>query len=777
VIHLLLLSALLQGDRPQLDASVDEDRLSVGEEVTYTLRAVSHSPVPMQVTVAPFLGLEIIGRTERTEVATGPQSSRTTVLEIRLRAARPGRWELGPAKAIQGRDTVEASALVIDVTANRAATATGLSPRLHRLVDGALPPVPGQPGVHLLVSPTTVRVGEQVDVVTAAWFPRELRLQLRRPPTLQPPVIDGVWSYPQATPPGIAATRNIRGNWYDLFVSHQVVFPLVPGTINIPRATLKYSTPVAMQFFSQEERFALTSDPETLTVQPLPDQGRPVAFNGAVGSGLTLERRLAEPSAQVGEAIPIEFVLRGEGNTALWPAPEVRWSSSGRAYMERVDERLTGAEGKVGGTKTFRFLVVPDSAGLLPLPAVSYSYFDLSSNRYHTLQISPGSLPVAPAGEAATASALPPSLLPDQGAAWTWQLGHRVPEWVWIVVLLLPPLAMTLRGRWVPRIRPPKPEPVADDLRSAEEELDALVRTLVPDPDRRFGPGFASAMRAAGADAELAARVAAARERLLARRYGPGPGLAGESALALEVHELVQRLGGSVRGWQGNGVALGVIALSLLTALGAAQSPSPEALYDKGSLRAAAEEFAQRVSEEPAAAGNWYNLGAAYYRQGLTGRAAAAWLQARRLAPREPVIRRALQLTPPADGISARWIWSPPVTPEELLLLGSLGWLAGWIGWAVRPRFRDRWFVLLVFAGCAILSGLGLQAWYRRPLGIVLESSSLRLSPHGRAPTVSPVEGGTAVRILKRFPGWALVRAPGDREGWLSQDAIAALGG
>ena len=81
----------------------------------------------------------------------------------------------------------------------------------------------------LIVSADSVRVGEQVDVVTAAWFPRDLRLQLRRPPTLQPPVIDGVWSYPQATPAGIAATRSIGGRWYDLFVAHQVVFPLLPG--------------------------------------------------------------------------------------------------------------------------------------------------------------------------------------------------------------------------------------------------------------------------------------------------------------------------------------------------------------------------------------------------------------------------------------------------------------------------------------------------------------------------------------------------------------------
>ena len=94
--------AAQDGGRPQLEASVDEDRVSVGEELTYTLRAVSHSPVPMQVTLAPFKGLEIVARSERTEVGFGAGPTRTTVLEVRLRAVRPGHWEIGPARAGAG---------------------------------------------------------------------------------------------------------------------------------------------------------------------------------------------------------------------------------------------------------------------------------------------------------------------------------------------------------------------------------------------------------------------------------------------------------------------------------------------------------------------------------------------------------------------------------------------------------------------------------------------------------------------------------------------------
>ena len=771
---LVALLGAVQGEGPRVEAAVDADQVSVGEELTYTLRAVSHSQIPMHVTVAPFSGLEIVARTERSEVSLGADPTRTTVLEIRLRAVRPGRWQLGPARAVQGRDTVEAAALVVDVSANRAATASTLNPRLRRLLDRATPPEPGEASVDLIVSADTARVGEQVDVVTAAWFPRDLRLQLRRPPTLQPPVIDGVWTYPQATPAGIAATRNIGGRWYDLFVAHQVVFPLVAGRVGIPRATLKYSTPVALQFFSQEERFALTSRADTLVVRALPAEGRPPEFTGAVGSGLRLERRVTPQSARAGEGVTVELELAGEGNTALWPAPELAWGAGARAYADRVEERVTTAEGRIGGSKMFRYLVVPDSVGALALPPVRYVYFDLAADRYLAVSAPAGSVPVGAPSASATAAALPPPLLPPAGPPVARRLVGRVPDWIWMLLLLLPPLALLARDRLSRRIRPVPGGPRAD-LRGAEEELDALVLALVPDPDRRSGARLAAAVRAAGADAELAARVAAVREKLLARRYGPGAAQPADPALAVEARDVARRLGGSLRGWAGRGTA----ALLIAAAAGGsvrAQAPSPEALYAEGSLAAAAEGFSRRAAAEPDDPAHWYNLGATYYREGREGRAAAAWLQARRLAPRSGAVRQALRLTPPPDAVSSRWTWSPPVTPEELLLVGTLGWLVGWLGWAAMPRQRERWVVLLVFSAIAAGAGLGLRSWYRRPLAIVLDRAAVRVSPHGLAPTIGPLDAGTAVRVVRRGRGWLLVRVPGDQRGWIADAAVALVG-
>jgi hypothetical protein len=774
VISLLLL-AWLQGPGPELHVSVDQDRIAVGEEVLYTVRGVSRSSDPMSLSIAPFNGFEVIGRSERTEVAFLGGPTRTSVLEIHLRALRPGRWQLGPARVVQGSQSSEAAALVVDVDPAPTATASALNPRLRALLERTPLPPRGKAAVSLVVSAESVSVGEQVDVVTAAWFPRDLRLQLRRPPTLQPPVIDGVWSYPQAAPTGIAVTRNIGGSAYDLFVAHQVVFPLVAGTVAIPRAMLKYSTPLALQFFSQEERFALTSLPETLVVHPLPAKGRPLDFNGAVGTALRLERRVTPASAHAGEGVTVELALTGEGNTALWPPPEMHWPRTARAYADRVDEQVGTVEGRLGGVKTFRYLVVPDSAGPMTLPEVIYTYYDLASRQYRSANLAASSIPVAPGGESAASAALPPELLVGDTPVLAWRVSHALPEWAWWLFALLPPLAALIRVRR-PRRAPVRARPRESGLRSAEEELDAMVRGLVPDPDNRSRTGIAAAVRAAGADAETAARLAAVRERLLARRYGPELNEKEDAALVTEVREVVQRLGGSVRGWSGR-AALAGLAIVLLAGQLMAQAPPPERLYESGALRAAAEGFSRRTELEPMVAAHWYDLGAAYYRLGYKGRATTAWLRARRLDPRQSAISRALRLTPPPDATSSRWTWSPPVTPEELLLLGLLGWVVGWIGWIIRPRVRDRWIMLLVFAAIAGMGGAALRLWYQRQIAIVIEPTTLRLSPHGRAPALGPVDAGGAVLMLRVDGDWVLVRAAGSREGWLTADAIAPIGG
>lgn len=766
----------LQGGGLEVRVYTDEDRITVGDDLVLTVQATASGAAPVQVSLPNIVGFEITGRSEHTEVAQLGTPSRTTTLELRLRALKAGRWELGPARAVQGGNVARAGAVTVQVDEVPGAATVASNPVLKRLLDRAAPPArPGQPGVSLVLSSDSAAVGEQVDVLTAAWFPRELRSQLRRPPTLQPPVIEGVWSYPQPAPPGIAATRSVSGVLYDLFVAHQIVFPLQPGRIQVTPAVLKYSVPIALQFFSQEERYTLQSEPAMLAVTPTPVTGRPAGYNGAVGSRLRLERVVDTPSTRAGEPVAVTFRLSGDGNPALWPAPEIRWPTGVRAYPDRTDEHLAVSGGRLGGMKTFRYTVVPDSTGPLSLPAANYLYFDVEAGGFRSSALPADRLIVA-AGTGATASRpLPPPLLEPGGPVLAHRLVAAMPPWIWALIAAAPPLAFFTR-RFSRRRRRRAARPAVADVRSAGSELEALIRELVPAPEALSEGSLISALRTAGIEPALAARLIELRVRVQEARYGPaGNGVPGD--LAGQLREAAARL--SDRRTRRRYAAGSVLLLALASAQPTdAQSLSPEWQYEHGGLQGAVQAFAGRVATAPADPASWYDLGAAYYRLGQDGRAAAAWQQAHRLAPRQRSVARALELVPPPESGSAARLWSPPVTWQELALVAAPLWLLGWAMRMVRSRrVRE---LGVGCAGLAVLLAAAAVFFHergRRPLSLLVGKTSLQLSPHERAPAVAPLEDGTALVILRRTAGWTMVSAPGGRLGWVPTDSLAVLRG
>jgi hypothetical protein len=780
VIAALVLLAAMQGPGLSVTATLDRSRVSIGEDVTLTVTATGTSADPIRIGLPSLDGFQVLARSERTAVSLADTTARTTTLELDLSALRAGTFRLGPFEAEQGGRRARTGYVTILVETTPGAGPSGISPRLRAMLRKAPPPRrPGEPALTLLVSDSSIYVGEQVDVVTAAWFPRDLRSRLRRPPTLTPPTLSGVWSYPQPTPPGIADSRKVGDTWYDLFVSYQVVFPLVPGPVEIAKASLQYSVPVAMQFFSQEQRYALESNSATLMVRALPDAGRPASVSGAVGRGLTM-RRTAPATGSAGQAVAVDITLAGQGNVALWPAPVLAWPDSLRHYQDRTDDRMTNTAGMLGGTKTFRFLALPDSAGPLRLPELSYSYFDLDAKAYRTLSAPATVASIAPAPENESSRPTPPPLLTRRGRAPAAALWQGVPLPLWIVLALLP-LGLWAgleardwyRSRYRRRVSDQQP-----DLPRSDRRLLAALRALVPDADVRTGPALVSALRAAGLDAELARQIARVRDEFLAARYGTAGSARSEAQLAREMDQLTGTLGGTSRHRERRGRRLLVILLPLLLlppSFLASQVPSPESLYHSGAYRAAAGGFAERVAEPSASAADWYGLGAAQYRLGSDARARAAWLHAARLRPRNASVRRALGLVPGPDAWSRSMTWVSPLTPEELALVALGLWLLAWTFIFVNHR-RLRMRAALTLGASLIAGALaGIVALrYERAVAIVVADAPLRVSPHGRAPEVTALGASQSVLLRRQQDGWWLVDA-GGKSGWMPATLLSRV--
>ena len=776
---LLLLALLQQSQGLAVMVAVDRDRVSPGDVIAFTVRVSSGSAEPIRVDLPSLGGFELESRSERSDVTTGPAAGRTTVIEFHLRANTPGEWRLGPVTVRQGAAQEQSEPVTVRIVGGSAAPVTAsLSPRLARLVQRAPPPdVLGQGGITVALSDSNVVVGEQVDVVTIAWFDREVRQQLRRAPTVESPRLEGVWSYPQPVPGGIAASRQVGGKWYDLFVLHQVAFPLTPGKVAISAARLQYSVPLAFQFFSQEERYKLETEPTSFMVRPLPDQGRQPDFAGAVGRGITLQQTVTPGAGRQGEAFNAEVVVRGEGNVALWPQPDIRWPGGVRIYPEAAEEQVGMKDGRLAGAKVFRFLLLADSAGTLALQPLRYSYFDPAAGKYESAGTGGVAFVVAPRGEGGGSRAEPPPIRLDSRRPLAHMLRQGLPAPIWWVLLLLPPLALLIPRlpRRTPSREAPRPDP-GNSLAGAERRLDAALRSLVPSAEERDDGSLSRALRRAGLEPGTAEELARLRDRLRAARFAPDGGTATQ-ALIREVDAAVSRLGAVAtpgqRRWRRRaGLGIAFLLLGQGRPDRVAAQAAPEQLYEAGAYRAAADGFRRSAELEPDVPTRWLNLGDAAYRAGLDAVALAAWTRGARLAPRDGGLRRALLLLPPADAAAARWLWISPFTPEELWLVGVVVWLVGWGGVLWTRGFRGRWAVLL--AGGLVLFGasLALARWYRLPVAVAAGNAVLRLSPHELAPTVGEVPALGAVRLELERGAWYRVEAAGGGEGWMRAEDL-----
>ena len=124
----------------------------------------------------------------------------------------------------------------------------------------------------------------------------------------------------------------------------------------------------------------------TINVEPLPMEGRPADFTGAVGKNLRFRVSASKTELGASESLQAKVQVSGNGNLKLFDLPELKVPSTMEAYepeySEDVQTTLNGMQGSISNTYT----LVAQNKGKYPIPALSFSYFDLNSETYKTLE-------------------------------------------------------------------------------------------------------------------------------------------------------------------------------------------------------------------------------------------------------------------------------------------------------------------------------------------------------------------------------------------------------
>jgi hypothetical protein len=137
-------------------------------------------------------------------------------------------------------------------------------------------------------------------------------------------------------------------------------------------------------FFSnqfQNVRIEMQSNPIKLNVKPLPIEGKPAGFSGAVGQ-FNIQASIDNESLMVNDAVTIKITISGNGNLELINTPEINWPPDFETYEPKITKNIKTSSAGVSGSRTFEFLAIPRSAGEFTVGPIELSYFNPREGKY-----------------------------------------------------------------------------------------------------------------------------------------------------------------------------------------------------------------------------------------------------------------------------------------------------------------------------------------------------------------------------------------------------------
>jgi hypothetical protein len=148
-------------------------------------------------------------------------------------------------------------------------------------------------------------------------------------------------------------------------------------------------------FFSNATQKPLTlhTNGATVKIKPLPTQGRPADFSGAVGQ-FEASSEVSVKNGTTGDPLTLKIRIQGRGNFDRVTTSGLTNSSDWKTYKPNGKFTANDSAG-IEGEKTFEQSIVPTKPGAQEIPALNFSYFDPEAQRYVTKSTTPIAIDVA----------------------------------------------------------------------------------------------------------------------------------------------------------------------------------------------------------------------------------------------------------------------------------------------------------------------------------------------------------------------------------------------
>lgn len=320
-----------------------------------------------------------------------------------VQAVKGGDVVIGPATVTVGRTKVRSNSIKIQVVTGASAQQGNTAKKNTKQ--------PSETGIlqdddvyiKAIVSNTSPTIGQQVILTYKIYTKVPVsNLMVKKLSSFQ-----GFWSkslmddnrqYQQKT-------EIINGEEYIVAeISKFAVFPQKTGKLTIEPTEMECTVQMKVQnkrrrsydpfedffndpFFNRNVKninTILKSNTVTLNVKPLPQQGKPESFSGAVGD-FRLSSRIDRTSLKANDALTLTLTISGKGNLELINLPDVLFPVDFESFDPKVTSNIKTNGSGISGKKKFEYLAIPRNAGDFEIPPVTFSYFNPADKSYHSI--------------------------------------------------------------------------------------------------------------------------------------------------------------------------------------------------------------------------------------------------------------------------------------------------------------------------------------------------------------------------------------------------------
>ncbi len=425
---------------PLVSAALSQPEVNAGEMTELQLRVtgVDTAKVPQEIAV-DGLQIRLSGQSTQVQVVNFKVSA-SAVYSYSVMPLRSGKFTIPsiPVGTATGTmQTVPLSFTVLDSSG-----AGGQAGSAGSMMQSPLQP--GMPGINtprqmprrsipqsegrlafgeITVGKKTIYAGEMVAVEIRYYFDAQYPVQILSNPDL---ASEGLLVERFPDPKQTREERD--GITYNVLTFHTLLSAVKPGSIEVPPVKIKtqiqmpgavppgFDDPVFQQMLGGQNPFVQTREvtvktaPLHFEVRPLPKEGQPASFAGAVGE-FDIDAIVANPKPAPGDPAVLTVKIGGKGNFRAMGAPVLTDADGWRTYPPADKFDSTDAL-SYEGVKSFDFTLIAQEKKTNS-PGSEFSYFDPVAEKYVTLSTKPMPLSATPlTGSVNPLAAIPANATP-----------------------------------------------------------------------------------------------------------------------------------------------------------------------------------------------------------------------------------------------------------------------------------------------------------------------------------------------------------------------------